>query len=56
MLQRGNGNKVAYRQSVSDNYDAIGVVFVSGFQSNMNGVKAVALEKYCNNLNLPFVR
>ena len=55
-LTRPNGNKVAYRQNVSDNLDSVGVVFCSGFQSNMQGVKAVALENYCKSSNLPFVR
>ena len=55
-ISRPNGNKIAYRQNMSDNLDAIGVVFCSGFQSNMQGVKAVAIENYCKNSNLPFVR
>ena len=55
-LERSNGNKIAYRQILSDNINAPGVVYVPGFQSNMHGIKAIALERYCVTNNLPYVR
>ena len=54
--ERPNGNKIAFRRHVSDNLDNIGVVFCSGFQSNMDGAKGEALEKFCSEENLPFIR
>ena len=54
--ERPNGNQIAFRRHVSDNLDNIGVVFCSGFQSNMDGAKGEALEKFCTEENLPFIR
>ena len=56
-LDRGNGNKIAYRQLVSKKHNNLpGVVLCSGFQSNMNGVKAMAMEEYCRQKDLSYVR
>lgn len=51
------GNSLAYISTpASRNDDSPGIVFCPGFQSNMQGVKATAIESYCINKGLAYVR
>ncbi|XP_033641411.1 mycophenolic acid acyl-glucuronide esterase, mitochondrial-like [Asterias rubens] len=52
-LCRDGGNTVAYRQT---NGNTPGVLFLPGFMSNMNGGKAVALERFCTKAGLAYMR
>ena len=52
-LQRGKMSAVAYRHMPGENP---GVIFLPGFQSNMQGVKALALESYCRERGLAYTR
>ena len=52
LLRRGE-ESIAYRVMTGNNP---GIVFCPGFQSNMMGVKANALEKYCKENSLAYVR
>lgn len=36
--------------------ETVGVMFLGGFMSNMQGAKALALEAYCRERNIPFTR
>jgi len=48
MLTRGNGATIAYHFTPGkDVTKPIGVVFMGGFRSDMNGAKALALESWC---------
>ena len=44
-LKRLMKPSLAYHQYIGDN--APGVIFLSGFMSDMNGTKATALERWC---------
>ena len=58
-LMRGDGVKIAYRRyQPPDQLDSTkpGVIFCSGFQSTMEGVKAMSLEKYCMENGLKYLR
>ena len=59
-LVRGDGIKIAYRRfkPPEDQRDTTkpGIVFCPGFQSTMEGVKALSLEKYCMEKGLHYVR
>ncbi|XP_077985032.1 palmitoyl-protein thioesterase ABHD10, mitochondrial-like [Glandiceps talaboti] len=52
-LSRGNGSSLAYRAMEGS---SPGLLFLPGFMSNMNGGKALALEKYCQENGLSYVR
>jgi len=39
-----------------DSNDPIGIIFLGGFMSDMEGSKAVFLEKFCMERNVPFIR
>ncbi|ELU01676.1 hypothetical protein CAPTEDRAFT_228211 [Capitella teleta] len=54
-LPLANGNKLAYR-AIRGDAQAPGVVFFPGFQSTMQGVKAMSLEAYCKKKGLSFIR
>lgn len=48
MLNRDDGGTIAYRfTSGKDSTKPIGVIFMGGFRSDMEGTKAVALETWC---------
>lgn len=47
------GEFVAYRQSPGK---SPGVIFLPGLMSNMEGTKAVALERYCRGIGHSYVR
>jgi pimeloyl-ACP methyl ester carboxylesterase len=47
-LTRGNGATIAYHCTPGkDSTKPIGVIFLGGFRSNMDGAKALALESWC---------
>lgn len=48
-----NGTTIAYRATEGK---TPGVIFLGGFMSNMNGQKALAIEKYCKSKGHAFVR
>ncbi|XP_070551238.1 palmitoyl-protein thioesterase ABHD10, mitochondrial-like isoform X2 [Ptychodera flava] len=48
-----NGNSLAYRSTEGS---LPGVMFLPGFMSNMNGGKALALEKYCRDSGRSYIR
>ncbi|XP_022098545.1 mycophenolic acid acyl-glucuronide esterase, mitochondrial-like [Acanthaster planci] len=52
-LHRQGNNTVAYRHTPGQNP---GVMFLPGFMSNMNGGKAVALEKCCQQMGVAYIR
>lgn len=53
ILTRENGTSIAYNKLEGDQP---GLIFMSGFMSDMNGSKAVALEQHCRELGLAFLR
>ena len=60
-LIRGDGVKIAYRRykppkDKQDDNSKPGIIFCPGFQSTMEGVKALSLEKYCIEKGLDYVR
>jgi hypothetical protein len=52
LLRRGEHN-IAYKVTSGG---SPGIIFCPGFQSNMMGVKATALERYATEHNLAYVR
>src|ERR1700735_4466128 len=52
-LKLKNGGKIAYHKTEGV---TPGVMFLGGFRSDMNGVKAVALENYCKKNGRAFLR
>ena len=52
-LNRNNNTTIAYHQTSGK---SPGVVFLSGFKSNMTGSKALALERYCQERGQAFLR
>jgi len=48
-----NGTTIAYQATEGK---TPGIMFLGGFMSNMNGLKALALEKHCKNKGHAFVR
>ncbi len=52
-LQTQNGEKIAYHQTQGS---GVGVVFLGGFMSDMEGTKALFFEKLCRKHDRPFVR
>ena len=53
ILARPDGATIAYRRLAGA---APGVVFLGGFHSDMTGIKAVFLERFCGERGLAFVR
>jgi pimeloyl-ACP methyl ester carboxylesterase len=47
---------IAYNQYKSNKKNSPYVIFLHGFMSNMDGVKAKYIENYCKNLNFNFLR
>lgn len=64
MLSRPDGSSIAYHRTAATRTDAPGerradapgVVFIHGFMSDMDGGKAVFLERHCIDRGLAFVR
>lgn len=54
-LQTNPNQKIAYEQIIG-NPNISGVIFCSGFMSDMQGTKALALENFCRELNCSYVR
>ncbi len=52
-LKLKNGGRIAYHKTEGS---APGVIFLGGFRSDMNGVKALALENYCKKQGRTFLR
>ena len=60
----GEGKKLAFKElqgvspsvSIDRNIPIPGIIFCEGFQSNMLGVKAIALEEYCKKKKLNYIR
>ena len=58
-LSRGNNKAIAYRTHQPKNLESSalpGIVFLTDFQSNMEEPKSQALESYCEQKNLAYVR
>ncbi len=57
-LDRNNGRKLAYKICTTEDMSMTkpGLIFCPGFQANMQGVKALALEEYCRERDMGFVR
>ncbi len=53
ILTRENGTSIAYNKL---EVDPPGLIFMSGFMSDMNGSKALALEQHCQERGLAFLR
>ena len=53
ILTRENGTSIAYNKLEGD---LPGLIFMSGFMSDMNGSKALALEQHCQERGLAFLR
>jgi pimeloyl-ACP methyl ester carboxylesterase len=53
ILTRENGTSIAYNKLVGN---PPGLIFMSGFMSDMNGSKALALEQHCQERGLAFLR
>ena len=53
ILTRGKGGAIAYRRQAGR---SPGVVFLPGFRSDMNGAKALALERSCRKADRAYVR
>ena len=53
-LQLSNGDSIAHY--VTEGSVSPGIICLTGFRSNMNGIKAMALEQYCQETNRSFVR
>ncbi len=53
ILACSDGRNIAYCQTHGS---SPGVIFLSGFKSDMNGTKAVALEKFCKSQERSFLR
>lgn len=53
ILEREDGSTIAYHQSSGKHP---GVIFLTGFKSDMTGSKATALENYCQNRGQAFLR
>jgi len=57
MLNREDGATIAYRfTSGKDSTKPIGVIFLGGFRSDMEGTKALALEKWCQAKGSAYLR
>lgn len=52
-FQTKRGTNIAYRKQQGE---GAGVVFLSGFKSDMEGTKAEALAAFCTEKNIPFTR
>ena len=46
-------HKIAYKSSKGR---GLGIIFIHGLNSDMNGIKALAVEKYARKNNLNFIR
>ena len=53
ILTRENGSSIAYNKFEGN---LAGLIFMSGFMSDMNGSKALALEQHCQERGLAFLR
>jgi len=51
-----NNHYIAYNQLIQPSKARGDVIFLSGFESDMNGTKALAIEEYAKNNNLNFIR
>jgi len=57
MLNREDGGTIAYRfTSGKDSTKPTGVIFLGGFRSDMEGTKALALEKWCQAQGRAYLR
>lgn len=54
ILTLSDGSQIAYHQLAGKSQ--VGVVFLGGFMSDMQGTKATFLETVCQRLDVPFVR
>lgn len=52
----GKNQIIAYNNYIATNFDAPTVIFHHGFMSDMNGYKALMLEKYCRRRDINFIR
>lgn len=52
----GKNQIIAYNNYIATNFDAPTVIFHHGFMSDMNGYKALMLEKYCRMQDINFIR
>ncbi len=52
----GKNQIIAYNNYIATNFDAPTVIFHHGFMSDMNGYKALTLEKYCRMRGINFIR
>ena len=52
----GKNQIIAYNNYIATNFDAPTVIFHHGFMSDMNGYKALMLEKYCRVRDINFIR
>lgn len=55
-LSTDDGDYIAYHQLNSKLNTTLGVIFLSGFKSDMTGTKAVNIEKFCYEQEVGFVR
>jgi pimeloyl-ACP methyl ester carboxylesterase len=55
ILYTQEGAKIVYQQTIVPD-SKVGVVFLGGFMSDMQGTKASYLEKVCQNLHISYVR
>ena len=55
-LATDDGEYIAYHQLNSKLNRAVGIIFLSGFKSDMTGTKATALEQFCYEQELGYVR
>lgn len=54
-LHLPDGNFIAYHKHEGKK-NHIGIVFLSGFMSDMSGIKATSLHEYCKEKDYPFIR
>lgn len=52
----GKNQIIAYNNYIATNFDAPTVIFHHGFMSDMNGYKALMLDKYCRRRDINFIR
>jgi pimeloyl-ACP methyl ester carboxylesterase len=54
-LHLSDDNFIAYHKH-DGKKNNVGVIFLSGFMSDMSGIKATELDKFCKNHNYPYIR
>ena len=52
-LEAPDGSRIAYHQTPGT---SPGVIFLGGFKSDMEGIKAISLEAWCREQGLGFIR